>query len=85
MTNFSCGHQPWMGISCVECRPNIYTKDGKIAPHVYWEENNPCPSCARFAAKLKDREGIANIIDWGRRGFLDDLEIADAVLRWMEE
>jgi len=43
MPNFSCGHQPWMGISCVECRPDIYTKGGEISPHAYWDENHPCP------------------------------------------
>lgn len=54
-----------------------------------------CPSCARFAAKMKDREGLAQVIHAqlpaapgpsnhntimeGRR------KIADAVIRWMEE
>ncbi len=23
--NFSCGHKPWMGVACVECRPDLAT------------------------------------------------------------
>jgi len=52
---------------------------------------NPCPTCARYAAKLKDREGLADVIDntWEYHANNDVKEdvckyIAEAVIRWME-
>ena len=43
-----------------------------------------CPQCARFREKL-DREKMAVVVDWGRRGFLDDLDIADKLLAYLTE
>jgi len=57
-----------------------------------------CPSCARLAAKLKDREGLAKVIyesdgkgyyRWEDRKEGDAfragfIKITDAVIRWME-
>ena len=58
-----------------------------------------CPSCARHAAKMKDREGLARAIYKASNDFQTDESIrwpnnwkdewpqyiADAVIRWMEE
>lgn len=45
-----------------------------------------CEPCARYAAKMKDREGLANIVSSIRFSEIDwDLKTADAVIRWMEE
>jgi hypothetical protein len=44
-----------------------------------------CPTCAHYAAKVKDREGLAKVIIdsayWGNGAN----GIADAVIRWLEE
>jgi len=56
----------------------------------------PCPSCARIAAKMKDREGIARFLfyvrwpapenNWDRHAVKDAwYKKADEFLRWMEE
>jgi len=47
-------------------------------------EMTQCPQCARFREKL-DREKMAAIVDLGRRGFLDDLDIADKLIKYITE
>jgi len=63
----------------------------QIAGHNIYTLITECPSCARYAAKIKDREGLAKVIDRianrDQCQLYDDeiMEIADAVNRRMEE
>ncbi len=73
---------------CMQCITlGIYQIPGPYAPIESVEAcpSFSCPSCARFAAKMNDREGMELVI---RHKLFEDgvrtEDVADAVIRWME-
>jgi len=93
------------GIRCVGCGQTVPEGIGHTCTQSYpYSESStkfvikqypiaggPCPSCARHAAKMKDREGLAKMFVRisGEMNRYCDYDVADrfsdAVLRWMEE
>jgi hypothetical protein len=69
MPNFTCGHQPWMGIRCDECSPKVAPEQIKIIP---------CPSCAAKDARIALLE---KVVDAARE--IDGCEFAERCETWM--
>ena len=90
MSEFTCGHKPWMGIRCEECQPMkattaTYKMPGPYAP--IEGTGIPCPSCATFRAKL-DREKLGQAVyeAWRKAGReLSEHERLDAIIAYLKE
>jgi len=50
MANYSCGHQPWMGVACVECRPDLANiKPSELSRRQFFSVT-PDPTEAEYVA-----------------------------------
>ena len=69
----SCEHGIPAGTQCDDCNLEMLYQ---------------CPYCSRYAAKMKDREGLAKLLQYESPEECSlecALGMADAVIRWMEE